>query len=405
MSADQLTVPLMLNCALVGTITATMHIIGAAWYDLREAQKQRQLRKHPHARRYRQRPLVSIIVSTHDDERVIERCLASLAASSYRKVEIIIVDHASNDATKDIVKKYTAGHPKKNIRLVARRSAAGERSALARVYQRHGAGQLVMELRCTDMLDKSALSNAVKHFNMEQDLAVLNPANEVASAFSVAGLFQKYLTFLSQRPKKFASITGSEYLVEQAAIYRRDTFLDLYKATAKQRHGEAAGLSFGNKRVRTYYASDVIINTPPQVSLYRLLKHQYGLQQWRLQVLVADRRLFFAHAADYAKFLTWFRLPFAVCVGAAAAALPILLGYFMYLAFGLHEPTLLLVSAATLGIFLLFAIWDDGQLKLRQKLAYSAGFPMTYGLFYLLSFVQIFVVFGSILPRKKVRPS
>lgn len=51
--------------------------------------------------------LVSVIVSTKNEESVIENLLKSIRGQTYKYIEIIIVDNNSSDKTKNIAKKYT----------------------------------------------------------------------------------------------------------------------------------------------------------------------------------------------------------------------------------------------------------------------------------------------------------
>lgn len=51
--------------------------------------------------------LVSVIVTTKNEESNIENCLKSLIYQSYKHIEIIVVDNNSTDRTKTIAKKYT----------------------------------------------------------------------------------------------------------------------------------------------------------------------------------------------------------------------------------------------------------------------------------------------------------
>lgn len=52
-------------------------------------------------------PTVSIIITTKNEERVIERLLVSIKKQNYKKTEIIVVDNASSDGTKKIARKFT----------------------------------------------------------------------------------------------------------------------------------------------------------------------------------------------------------------------------------------------------------------------------------------------------------
>jgi len=52
-------------------------------------------------------PLVSIVVTTRNEERNIAKCLRSLIMQSYKNIEIIVVDNNSKDRTLAIAKEYT----------------------------------------------------------------------------------------------------------------------------------------------------------------------------------------------------------------------------------------------------------------------------------------------------------
>jgi glycosyltransferase involved in cell wall biosynthesis len=51
--------------------------------------------------------LVSVVITTKNEEKNIEPCLKSIENQSYKEVEIIVVDNNSTDKTKEIALKYT----------------------------------------------------------------------------------------------------------------------------------------------------------------------------------------------------------------------------------------------------------------------------------------------------------
>jgi len=72
----------------------------------------------------------------------------------------------------------------------------------------------------------------------------------------------------------------------------------------------------------------------------------------------------------------------------------------LHLALQLQQPALLIITWVIMGMLLLFSVWGDSQLRWHQKLGYSLGIPVTYLLFYILSFVQIGVFLRTALrPR------
>lgn len=51
--------------------------------------------------------MVSVVVTTKNEERHIENCLLSIQEQTYANIETIVVDNASTDKTKEIARKYT----------------------------------------------------------------------------------------------------------------------------------------------------------------------------------------------------------------------------------------------------------------------------------------------------------
>jgi len=52
-------------------------------------------------------PLVSVIITTRNEEKHIVNCLESIKKQTYPKIETIVVDNASTDRTKELARKYT----------------------------------------------------------------------------------------------------------------------------------------------------------------------------------------------------------------------------------------------------------------------------------------------------------
>jgi len=52
-------------------------------------------------------PLVSVIITTKNEEKNIENCLKSIIRQTYKNIEIILVDNYSTDKTREIARKYT----------------------------------------------------------------------------------------------------------------------------------------------------------------------------------------------------------------------------------------------------------------------------------------------------------
>ena len=53
-------------------------------------------------------PLVSVVITTKNEEKNIRNCLESIKAQSWQDIEIIVVDNSSTDKTQQIAAEYTA---------------------------------------------------------------------------------------------------------------------------------------------------------------------------------------------------------------------------------------------------------------------------------------------------------
>lgn len=70
-------------------------------------------------------PLVSVIIPTYNSQNTIKQCLESISGQTYKKIEILVVDRYSKDATTQIAKQFEAKvFPFKEERSEAKNYAA-----------------------------------------------------------------------------------------------------------------------------------------------------------------------------------------------------------------------------------------------------------------------------------------
>jgi poly-beta-1,6-N-acetyl-D-glucosamine synthase len=395
---------LFIAISVIDIIHLGMYLAGANYYDIRQFRRAKYAPKRNHSKL---RPLVSVIIPAHNEELGIVRCLDSVRRNTYRKLEIIVVDDASTDNTRRLVRQYIAKHPKRNIRLMYKRKNVGKAEALNHVLRSGTAGDLIMTLDADSVLHKKAITNAVVYFDDPKVVGVA--ANvRIMDSLTVLGLLQKFEHMIGYRSKKFFSVTNSEYIVGGvASTYRRETmeavgFYDHDTTT------EDIGLSLkvvaqGNKAQRIVYGADVLAMTEGVQTFSALLRQRYRWKLGGLQNLIKHRRLLANLNRRYSYGLTLYRLPMAFIGELMLLLEPLAVGYVLYVCYLLLNPSMLIGAYMTITVYLLLNLWPDEHMSFTKKLKMSFYTPMMYFVFYLMNIVQIVAIFRCLVNHKQAR--
>jgi glycosyltransferase involved in cell wall biosynthesis len=108
-------------------------------------------------------PLVSIVVTTKNEERNIQHCLESIKEQTWNNIEIIVIDNSSNDKTQDISKKYTGKvYTKGPERSAQRNYGMIEKSK----------GEYVIYIDADMILSPILIESCVKYIRQTQSVAL-----------------------------------------------------------------------------------------------------------------------------------------------------------------------------------------------------------------------------------------
>ena len=147
-------------------------------------------------------PLVSIVVTTKNEEKHIGNCLLSIKEQTYPNIEAIVVDNASTDKTKEIAKEYTDLVFDKGPERSAQRNYG--MIDIAR-------GQYVMFIDADMILSPCLIEACVDE---------LNKGESVALFISEIILGTSYWCKVRRFERSFYDGT----VIDSARIYRRDIF-------------------------------------------------------------------------------------------------------------------------------------------------------------------------------------
>lgn len=405
-----------------------MYIIGANMYDIWQF-----MRYSKPAKKRRYQPLVSVIVPAHNEESGIIKTLDSIQASTYRKVEIVVVDDGSTDKTAAIVRRYIRAQEKfrlesyvsrhdREVKLerryvkslehgfditLVRQRNTGKGAAVNNGIRHHAKGVLVMTLDADSVLDKHAIARAVRYFEDKKVVGVA--ANvQVLDDHSILGILQKIEHLIGYRTKKFFTATNCEFVVGGvASTYRMRTlkevgFYDTDTLT------EDIGLSLkivarkGNRKWRIVYAADVLAGTQGVQSYKALFKQRYRWKMGMLQNLIKYRELLASRNTKYSWTLKWYRLPMAFIGEAILLIEPVLMAYVIYLSITHATIGALWGAYSVITLYVLWNLLPDEHLTIRQKIKYSLLSPIMYFIFYIMNAVQVTAVVRCLRNHKLV---
>lgn len=119
-------------------------------------------------------PLVSIVIPTHNRQEMVSALLESILNSTYKNIEIIVVDDASNDNTNSYLHEKFKRY--KKIQIIRNKKnlyTAGSRN----VGFRHAKGDFIFFIDDDNILDKNAISELIGVFLEDAALGELGPVN------------------------------------------------------------------------------------------------------------------------------------------------------------------------------------------------------------------------------------
>ena len=111
-------------------------------------------------------PLVSLVITTKNEEKNIETVMKSIAAQSYKNIETILVDNGSTDKTKELARKFTDKVYDKGPERSAQRNFGMIDKAK---------GEYVMFIDCDMILSPHLIENCVKFIEKNYYVALHIP--------------------------------------------------------------------------------------------------------------------------------------------------------------------------------------------------------------------------------------
>ncbi len=294
-----------------------VYMVASPWYDVvLELAFNKQERLFP-KRAYE--PRVSVLVPAWNEEDGVITTVHALLDSSYRNMEIIVIDNASTDHTdsnvRHLLKEYrrTMRRDVPHIDLVyIHEEKQGKGNALNKGIQR-ATGDILVTIDADCYVSPRSIEHFVRYFEDPTTMAAVGNVR-IGNAETLLGLVQ-YLEFLfSFYFKKADSLFGSIYIIGGAAgAFRKEVFQKIGGFDAET-ITEDIDLSIRIQAagMKIVYAPDALIYTEGAADFRGLLRQRLRWKRGRFEAFRKHYRLFFSTDGRHNKFLCWMILPLAI---------------------------------------------------------------------------------------------
>ena len=369
------------------------YLICASFYDVWQFRRTHHSQKSGDAV---YAPTVTVLIPAHNEEKVIMRCLDSIAASTYPDIKVIAVDDASSDTTAQLLRQYARSHPKMNLRIIRKRINVGKGAALNYALKKYVRTDLVMTLDADSILSPIAIERAVSYFK-NSEVAGVAANVQIINEHTTLSLLQKFEHMLGYRSKKAYSLTNCEYVVGGVASTYRMSAMRAVKFYDTDTLTEDISVSMkiiakGNRAHRILYGSDVVAMTEAVGNLGALFRQRFRWKYGSLQNLFKHRHLIGSAHPDFTAMLTLYRIPTSIISELILLLLPLSWAYVIYLVVAHGGLPLVFGAYLTVTVYMLLTLWHDEHLTRKEQLYLSLYLPVIYLIFFIMDIVQVAAV-------------
>lgn len=381
-----------------------LYMLVSPWHEVAIALNNYRLSKtKKKGRRKKYYPLVSVLIPAWNEEFGVVTTVEALLKSTYKNLEIIVIDNASTDRTsaniKKLIRKYKKQNPEsfqvfpkqvsrpKPIVRYTYESKSGKGNAL-----NHGLkvahGEIIITIDADCYVPPDTIESFVLQFRDPKVMATVGNV-KIGNIRTIIGIVQ-YLEFLfSFYFKRADSLVGVVYIIGGAAgAFRKEVFQKLGNfSTTNITEDIELSVRIQDAGMKIVYASDAIVYTEGASELKSLMKQRLRWKRGRIETFAEHKGLFFSAKSHHNKILSWFILPLAI-FGEAQLSLEIFFLLFLYLySFYTQDFTSFYSGIVVVSsMFFVQAIFDGNKTKGAYRFLLLA--PIGWLLFYVSTFVE-----------------
>jgi len=173
------------------------------------------------------KPFISCIFAVYNDEVVVRRCIDSLLNSTYKNKEIIVVNDASTDKTKEVLEQY-----KDQIKIINLSKNVGKKKAIGEGI-RASKGEIFVFTDSDSVIVPDAIERIIETFMYDQDIGAVSGHGRALNAdenFLTKVQDSWYETQFSVKKAMESSYGAVTCVSGPLAVFRRDAIYNYVPA-------------------------------------------------------------------------------------------------------------------------------------------------------------------------------
>lgn len=343
--------------ALLGFMGSTLYrfILGIK-HDVRRLRWQKNSDKSSTLCELYHLPQLCVAIYVENTAHYLTECLDSIAANDYPNYEIMIINNASNDCTKKVIKHLKKKYPEKRITVHNKYVRVHRRQAIASALKSRIRGEVILVLDASSLVTGS-LRYMIQRMSDERIGALMLNAH-VRHNYQLFGIVHEFrCTIATLQKKSGLAITKAGDAFNYASCYKRTSLPSYPEETS------------------------VTVNMYDDInSLTRQFK-QAVIFEPHITVDAAKNK---QHRSTNISFI--YRLEDVLLVQQLLFA-----GIATYIALAFENSHYLLAGWLLFTMTLLIPLWTDTSRSLNSRCALSCIAPLAYPLYFLDCCIEIFM--------------
>ncbi|MCQ2522979.1 MAG: glycosyltransferase [Lachnospiraceae bacterium] len=167
-----------------------------------------------------EQPLISVLVPFYNAEKYLKRCVDSIIGQSYKNLDIVLLNNASNDGSEEIAKSLMEKDQRITLHYLQKPGLAGARNELLRLAN----GEYIIFVDSDDELERDAIVRLLKNaIKVGADLTCGSHIYRTETSDKRRIMPQKVITTKVDIHKYFLT-EGRDFNHAWGKLYKRDLF-------------------------------------------------------------------------------------------------------------------------------------------------------------------------------------